>query len=143
MLTRSKNPTKSTPSFNVGVAPATADIFESGINIPIWLIVAGCMLMFVPLIYFVYDKYCKDEGGGPMIKNVANFLVIFYLLCGLVWAVVGFVWVFGSREHQTCGADSFTYQFAFATLITSNCIMDFWICFKICVVLYWAFLSED
>lgn len=113
------------------------------VQIPVWLIVAGCMLMFVPLIYFIYDKYCKDEGGGPLIKNFANFLVIFYLFCGLIWAVVGFVWVFGSREHQTCGADSFTYQFAFGTLITLNCIMDIWICFKICVVLYWAFLSDE
>ena len=112
-------------------------------SIPVWLIVAGCMLMFVPLIYFIYDKYCKDEGGGPLIKNIANFLVIFYLLCGLIWAMVGFVWVFGSRKHETCGSDSFTYQFAFGTLITLNSIMDIWICFKICVVLYWAFLSDD
>merc|ERR1712020_353253 len=90
------------------------------VQIPVWLIVAGCMLMFVPLIYFVYDKYCKDEGGGPLIKNVANFLVIFYLLCGLVWAVVGFVWVFGSHGSLTCGASSLTYRFAFGTLIILN-----------------------
>ena len=108
-----------------------------------WLIVAGSILMFVPLIYFIYDKYCKDEGGGPLIKNVANFLVIFYLLCGLVWAVVGFVWVFGSHRDDLCGSGTFPYEFAFGTLITLNSIMDIWICFKICVVLYWAFLSDD
>ena len=113
------------------------------IRIPVWLIVAGIMVLFVPCIYYVYDKYCKDEGGGPFIKSVANCLVILYLLCGLTWAVVGFVWVFGSHQHVTCGADSFTYQFAFGTLIILNCIMDIWICFKICVVLYWAFLSEE
>lgn len=128
---------------NSMVDSLSSDDAYADLMIPVWLIVAGCMLMFVPLIYFVYDKYCKDEGGGPLIKNVANFLVIFYLLCGLVWAVVGFVWVFGGRDHHRCGAESFTYQFAFGTLITLNCIMDIWICFKICVVLYWAFLSED
>ena len=128
---------------NSMVGSMSSDDAYADLMIPVWLIVAGCLLMFVPLVYFVYDKYCKDEGGGPLIKNVANFLVIFYLLCGLVWAVVGFVWVFGGRDHERCGAASFTYQFAFGTLITLNCIMDIWICFKICVVLYWAFLSED
>ena len=58
-------------------------------------------------------------------------------------SVIGFLWVFGAYEHLTCGADSVTYQFAFATLIILNIIMDCWICFKICVVLYWAFLTED
>ena len=119
------------------------DDLLNNIHIPMWLIVAGSILMFVPLIYFIYDKYCKDEGGGPLIKNVANFLVIFYLLCGLVWAVVGFVWVFGSHRDDLCGSGTFPYEFAFGTLITLNSIMDIWICFKICVVLYWAFLSDD
>lgn len=119
------------------------DELLDNIHIPTWLIVAGSILMFVPLIYFIYDKYCKDEGGGPLIKNIANFLVIFYLLCGLVWAVVGFVWVFGSHSSDVCGSGTFPYEFAFGTLITLNCIMDIWICFKICVVLYWAFLSDD
>ena len=34
-------------------------------------------------------------------------------------------------------------QFAFASLIILNGLMDLWICFKICVILYWAFLSEE
>ena len=89
------------------------------------------------------EKYCKEENGGPLFKTFSNCLVISYLLCGLAWAVVGFLWVFGAYEHLTCGADSATYQFAFATLIILNMIMDFWICFKICVVLYWAFLTDD
>ena len=131
-----KSPDTSTPSTLNSSTPEE-------VLIPVWLIVAGSMVLFVPLIYFIYDKYCKDEGGGPLIKNMANCLVIFYLLCGLIWAVVGFVWVFGSHGSLTCGASSLTYQFAFGTLIILNCIMDIWICFKICVVLHWAFLSED
>ena len=85
----------------------------------------------------------QAEDGGPLIKSAAKCLVIFFLLCGLAWSVTGFLWVFGARENETCGADSFTYQFAYATLIIMNIIMDVWICFKICVVLYWAFLTED
>ena len=113
------------------------------LHIPIWLLISGCAVFLVPAIYFIYDKYCKEEGGGPLFKTFSNCLVISYLLCGLAWAVIGFLWVFGAYEHLTCGADSATYQFAFATLIILNIIMDFWICFKICVVLYWAFLTDD
>lgn len=113
------------------------------VHIPIWLLVSGCAVFFVPGVYFIYDKYCKDEHGGPMIKSMANCIVISYLLCGLAWSVVGFLWIFGASQHLTCGADSATYQFAFAALIILNIIMDAWICFKICVVLYWAFLSDD
>ena len=113
------------------------------LHIPIWLLVSGCAVFLVPAIYFIYDKYCKEETGGPLFKTFSNGLVISYLLCGLAWAVIGFLWVFGAYEHSTCGADSATYQFAFATLIILNIIMDFWICFKICVVLYWAFLTDD
>ena len=56
---------------------------------------------------------------------------------------VGFLWVFSAHDHTTCGNDTATYQFAYATLIILNFIMDIWICFKICVVLYWAFLSDE
>lgn len=116
---------------------------EEQYNIPIWLIVAGGVLLLVPLVYFIYDKYCKEEGGGPLIKKAANFLVVSYLLIGLALAVVGFVWVFGSVSHTDCGHESFTYKFAFGTLIILNVIMDIWICFKICVVLHWAFLYDE
>ena len=34
-------------------------------------------------------------------------------------------------------------QFAFACLIILNCLMDIWICFKICVILYWALISDE
>ena len=59
------------------------------IHIPVWLLVSGCAVFFVPGIYFIYDKYCKDEHGGPLIKSAANCIVIFYLLCGLTWSVIG------------------------------------------------------
>lgn len=113
------------------------------VHIPIWLLVSGCAFILVPGIYYIYDKYCKDESGGPLIKSMANCVVISFLLLGLAWSLVGFLWVFGAYGHVTCGADSATYRFAFGTLIILNFIMDCWICFKICVVLYWAFLSED
>jgi hypothetical protein len=34
-------------------------------------------------------------------------------------------------------------QFAYACLIILNCLMDVWICFKICIILYWALISGD
>ena len=104
-----------------------------------------CMhqVVLVPVIYLLYDRYCKSEEGGPLIKRASIGVVIFFLLCGLAWSIVGFLWVFGAHESETCGAESFTYRFAFFTLIVMNVIMDIWVCFKMCVVLYWAFLSED
>ena len=72
--------------------PTTSSEFMSHlekIHIPVWLLVSGCAVFFVPGIYFIYDKYCKDEHGGPWIKSAANCIVIFYLLCGLSWSVVG------------------------------------------------------
>lgn len=116
---------------------------EQMVNIPIWLLVAGCAVLLVVPVYYIYDVYCKADLGGPLVRNIANCLVIGFLLCGLVWSIVGFLWVFGSHSNETCGADSHTYQFAFGTLIILNIIMDIWICYKICIVLYWAFLSED
>ena len=35
------------------------------------------------------------------------------------------------------------FQFAFSSLIILNGLMDAWICFKICVILYWALVSES
>lgn len=113
------------------------------VHIPVWLLVSGCAVFFVPGIYFIYDKYCKTESGGPLIKSASKWLVISFLLCGLAWSIVGFLWVFSAHDHETCGNDTATYQFAYATLIILNFIMDIWICFKICVVLYWAFLSDE
>lgn len=137
-----------TTSINTNHEDVIVSDFGLGITaadkqIPIWLSVSGCAVLIVPLVYFVYDKYCKAQDGGPMFKNVAKYLVILYLLCGLCWSVIGFLWVFGAHQDEICGAESFTYKFAFSTLLIMNIVMDIWICFKICVVLYWAFLSDD
>ncbi|CAB4060768.1 RP-L40e [Lepeophtheirus salmonis] len=93
---------------------------DSTSRIPIWLIVSGVALLFVPTIYLVYDKYCKHEDSGPLIKALSQTVVITYLLIGLAWAIVGFLWVFGSVSHEICGSDSATYRFAFSTLIILN-----------------------
>ena len=39
--------------------------------IPVWLILTGCLLLLAPLIYYVYDAYCKPEDikKGKYIKK--------------------------------------------------------------------------
>ncbi len=105
--------------------------------------VTGAVLLTSPAVYFVYDKCWKSGEADPVFQRGAKFLVISYLLCGLILSVVGFVWVFGAHLDSVCGAESFAYRFAVFALITMNIVMDVWICYKICVVLYWAFLSDD
>ena len=103
------------------------------VHIPIWLLVAGVLVLAVPLVYYIYDAFCKpedvnqgrfmmigmmmdpyysnddddldedgryhdDHGGDGDIagcKRVSQTLVIIFLLAGLAWAVVGFLWIFG------------------------------------------------
>lgn len=115
------------------------------LHIPIWLIVSGVLVLAVPLVYFLYDAFCKPEDGSAAMKRCSQIIVILFLLAGLAWAMVGFVWIFGAHhtEDSSCGSDSATYMFAFACLIILNCLMDVWICFKICVILYWALISGD
>ena len=39
-------------------------------------------------------------------------LVVLYLLAGLAWAVLGFLWIFGAQDsvmEADCGYNSFTY----------------------------------
>jgi len=114
-------------------------------HIPLWLIVAGFLVVLVPAVYFIYDAFCKPDNVKQGVKNVCQFVVILFLLAGLAWAVVGFVWIFGAHDIQNmyCGHDSTTYRFAFASLIILNSLMDVWICFKICVILYWALISDE
>jgi len=114
-------------------------------HIPIWLIVAGILVILVPAVYLIYDAFCKPEDVKQNTKNLCQFVVIMFLLAGLAWAVVGFVWIFGAHDIQNmyCGHNSTTYLFAFASLIILNCLMDVWICFKICVILYWALISDE
>jgi len=153
----------STSNSSMAIEEKTLESLESlgmmdMIHIPLWLVVAGIMLTIFPLIYYLYDAYCKpenvpidEEQSGEVAenqnnkkgsKNLARLTVVMYLLAGLAWAVTGFVWIFGAHVHSTCGQDSDTYKFAFASLIL-NIVMDVWICFKICVVLYWALLTDD
>eukprot|EP00092_Neocalanus_flemingeri_P009257 GFUD01009963.1.p1 GENE.GFUD01009963.1~~GFUD01009963.1.p1 ORF type:complete len:360 (+),score=44.02 GFUD01009963.1:326-1405(+) len=114
-------------------------------HIPVWLIVAGILVVLVPVFYFIYDAFCKPEDVKQSTKNLSQLLVILFLLAGLAWAVVGFVWIFGAHNIQNtyCGHNSTTYWFAFASLIILNSLMDVWICFKICVILYWALISDE
>lgn len=138
---------------NITLAPACNSSMEEKsleslgmldmIHIPLWLVVAGIMLTIFPLIYYLYDAFCKPENVAIGSKSLARLTVVMYLLAGLAWAVTGFVWIFGAHIHATCGQDSDTYKFAFASLILLNIVMDAWICFKICVVLYWALLTDD
>jgi len=115
------------------------------IHIPIWLIVSGGLVLVAPLIYYIYDVFCKAEHASKVGKNLSQCLVVTFLLGGLAWAVVGFLWIFGAHEiaDDNCGSNSNTYMFSFSCLIILNALMDLWICFKICVILYWALLAGD
>ena len=35
------------------------------VHIPIWLLVAGILVLAVPAVYFVYDAFCKPEDVNP------------------------------------------------------------------------------
>ncbi len=70
------------------------------VMVPVWLVVAGAAVLFAPLVYLAYDKYWKCEEGGPLVLRASKLFVVGYLLCGLVWAVLGFLWVFGGRDNQ-------------------------------------------
>ena len=43
--------------------------------IPVWLIITGCLLLLAPLIYYVYDAYCKPEDikKGKDFKSVIKY----------------------------------------------------------------------
>lgn len=113
------------------------------LNIPIWLITAGVLLFLLPSVYTLYDKCCKPDDVNEGCKVVSKGIVITYLLCCMVWAIVGFLWIFGNEDETNCGPGSGTYKFAYASLICLNVLMDAWICIKISIVLYWALLSDD
>ncbi len=65
-----------------------------------WLVVAGAAVLSAPAAYLAYDKYWKSEEGGPLVKRAARVAVVSLLLFGLVWSVLGFLWVFGGREDS-------------------------------------------
>lgn len=112
-------------------------------RIPTWLLVAGVLVLLGPLVYLIYDVFCKPEDVNLGVKNLCQALVILYLLAGLALAVLGFLWIFGDQPSSNqCGHNEYTYWFAFSCLIILNGLMDAWICFKICVILYWALIFE-
>ncbi|XP_023337820.1 uncharacterized protein LOC111708617 [Eurytemora carolleeae] len=113
------------------------------LDIPVWLITAGVLLLLLPVVYTIYDKFCKSETINPEGKSLSNTIVVLYLMFGLVWALVGFLWIFGTQNQEECNQESGTYKFAFASLIILNALMDIYICIKISVVLYWALLTEE
>jgi len=126
-------------------------LFDLGYkNLPVWLMTAGALLLILPVMYSVYDKFCKQSSAQlntsplqPGCRRMSKFVVILYLLSCMAWALVGFLWIFGTHNKETCNHESNTYKFAFASLILLNILMDAWICIKICIVLYWSLLSED
>jgi hypothetical protein len=122
---------------------AVGNTIEKFPFIPIWLLVAGCVVLLVIPVYYIYDSFSRSNPESTRSQSFANLVIIVFLMCGLVWAIVGFLWVFGATEYEVCGANSNTYKFAFGVLIILNGIMDVWICYKICLILHWAFLSED
>ena len=41
------------------------------VHIPIWLLVAGILVLAVPLVYYIYDAFCKPED-----VNQGKFMMI-------------------------------------------------------------------
>lgn len=115
----------------------------SYITIPVWLIISGSLLLLLPAMFTLYARYSKNEEFTGCCFNWSISIVIFYLLCALAWAVIGFMWILGNQHQDNCDTDSFTYKFASGSLIVVNVLMDIWICMKISVVLYWSILHED
>ena len=35
------------------------------VHIPIWLLVAGILVLVVPAVYYIYDAFCKPEDVNP------------------------------------------------------------------------------
>ena len=47
------------------------------VHIPIWLLVAGILVLAVPAVYFVYDAFCKPEDVNPgMIRIMRSMRIM-------------------------------------------------------------------
>ena len=47
------------------------------VHIPIWLLVAGILVLAVPAVYYIYDAFCKPEDVNPgMVIIIMVVLVI-------------------------------------------------------------------
>ena len=111
-------------------------------SMPFWLCVAGAAVLIFPCAYFVYDKICKGGCNG-VVRGACNLIVVLYISFGVGWTLLGFRWTFGEENGGSVCGDELSYRAAAAGLVAVNAVMDGWICFKITVVLYWAFLSEE
>ena len=43
-------------------------------HIPTWLIVAGILVVLVPVFYYIYDAFCKPEDVKPSKFSQLNYL---------------------------------------------------------------------
>jgi hypothetical protein len=39
------------------------------LHIPVWLLVSGLLLLLLPVIYLIYDTYCKADTVSPGKSN--------------------------------------------------------------------------
>ena len=46
----------------------------------------------------------------PGCRRLSKVLVVGYLLAGMAWALVGFLWIFGTHNSETCNHESSTYK---------------------------------
>ena len=45
------------------------------VHIPIWLLVAGILVLAVPAVYYIYDAFCKPEDVNPGRVNLFMMIV--------------------------------------------------------------------
>ena len=55
------------------------------VHIPIWLLVAGILVLVVPAIYYIYDAFCKPEDVNPGMLKIS--IMIEWMGNGDVWIV--------------------------------------------------------
>ena len=45
------------------------------VHIPIWLLVAGILVLAVPTVYYIYDAFCKPEDVNPGMVKICIIIV--------------------------------------------------------------------
>ena len=46
------------------------------VHIPIWLLVAGVLVLAVPLVYYIYDAFCKPEDVNQGKFKMIEMMII-------------------------------------------------------------------
>ena len=46
------------------------------VHIPIWLLVAGILVLVVPAVYYIYDAFCKPEDVNPGMVKICIIIVV-------------------------------------------------------------------